>query len=258
MIVTPAVIVVFVGPAGSGKTSLVRSYSEWARRHLLMRVATVNLDPGAENIEYNAVFDIRRYFTLRDVMEKYGLGPNGAFIKAAELVAEMTNEIIRNPPFSERDKWDLILVDTPGQMEAFIFRPSSRVFLNAIQRIGNTVIAYVMDASAIEKVTDAVFLWFIYVLILVKTGLLAVPIVNKKDIAKNTRLVEKLITDPNKLLEEELGDGLASEIIPDLVQIATKTKGPFRAVLVSALSLNDMEQLHMILHEAFCACGDLT
>lgn len=218
----------------------------------------MNLDPGAENIEYNAVFDIRRYFTLRDVMEKYNLGPNGAFIKATELIADMTNEIIGSPPFSERDKWDLILVDTPGQMEAFIFRPSSRVFLNAIQKIGNTVIAYIIDASAIEKVTDAVFLWFIYVLILVKTGLLAVPIVNKKDIAKNTRLVEKLVADPNKLLEEELGEGLASEIIPDLVQIANKTRGPFRAVLVSALSLNDMEQLHMTLHEAFCACGDLT
>lgn len=254
----PAVNVVFIGPAGSGKTSLVKSYLDWARSKLFLRVATVNLDPGAENIRYDPVFDIRRYFTLRDVMEKYNLGPNGAFLKASELVANMTSEIISSPPFSERDQWDLILIDTPGQMEAFIFRPSSHVFLEAVRRLGNTIIAYVIDASAIERVSDAIFLWFIYVLLQVKTGLYAVPIINKRDIAKNIEIVKKLVESPESLLEEEIAEGLASEIIPDLVRIASKTKGPFRSVLVSALDSNDMEKMHVILHEAFCACGDLT
>ncbi|MEM0001472.1 MAG: ATP/GTP-binding protein [Desulfurococcaceae archaeon] len=254
----PAVNVVFVGPAGSGKTSLVKAYAEWCRKKLLLKVAPVNLDPGAEELGYKPVFDIRKLFTLRDIMERYNLGPNGAFIKASDLIAEKIDVIFQNQPFLNPSKWDLILIDTPGQMEAFLFRPASNLFLSKLRNIGNTVIAYVIDASAISKVTDAVFLWFLYVLIQIKTGLLAVPIVNKRDVAMNIKLLKLLIENPSKLIHEVENEGLATDIIPDLVEIATKTKGPFRAVLISAMEPNDMEQLHTILHEAFCACGDLT
>lgn len=254
----PVVNIVFIGPAGSGKTSLVKTYSEWLRKNLLLRVAPVNLDPGAEGVGYKPVFDIRNLFTLRDIMEKYNLGPNGAFIKASELIAENVGTIFSSEPFSEPWKWDIILVDTPGQMEAFIFRPSSTVFLRKLGGIGNIVLAYIIDASAIIRVSDAVFLWFLYILVQVKTGLLAVPVINKRDIAGNLKLVRSLVEDPWKLVEQARDEGLASEVIPNLVEIAVKTKGAFRAVLVSSRESNDMEALHTLLHEAFCACGDLT
>jgi len=66
-------------------------------------------------------------------------------------------------------------------MEAFLFRPSSSVFLDSLRKLGNTVVAYVIDASAVARVSDAVFLWFLYVLIQVKTGLISVPVINKSD-----------------------------------------------------------------------------
>lgn len=254
----PAVSVVFVGPAGSGKSSLVATYTSWATRKLLLRVAPVNLDPGVEELKYKPVFDLRELFTLEDIMRMYGLGPNGAFIKASELLAERSREILSKPPFSELDKWDLVLVDTPGQMEAFLFRPSSNVFLSNLRRASNTVVAYVIDASAVAKITDAVFLWFLYVLIQIKTGLLVVPVVNKSDIALNPQIIQTLIEDPLKLMEEVDGEGIASEIIPELIEIAEKTRGPLRTVMVSALREDDMEKLHTLLHEAFCVCGDLT
>lgn len=254
----PAVIAVFVGPAGSGKTSLVKTYSEWARSRLLLRVAPVNLDPGAEKLEYEPVFDVRSLFTLSSVMEKYGLGPNGAFIKASELIAEKTTDILSKPPFSEAWKWDMILVDTPGQMEAFLFRPSSSVFFRELSTLGNTVIVYLIDASAVERATDALFLWFLYVLLHVKVGLTVVPVVNKRDVAKNPGLIKLLVENPERLVEEAREEGLAQEIVPDLVKIAMKTRGALRAVLVSAMEPESMEQLHVLLHEAFCACGDLT
>ncbi len=254
----PAVVAVFTGPAGSGKSSLVKAYSEWARKTLFLRVATVNLDPGADELLYKPTFDIRRLFTLRDVMLKYGLGPNGAFIKASELIAERIDEIFSEEPFTNIDKWDLVLVDTPGQMEAFLFRPASRVFLEKLAKITHAVLVYIIDASAIEKVSDGVFLWFLFVLLQVKTGLLAVPVINKRDIVKNPRITQLLVEDPSKLIEEAREEGLSNEIIQELVSIAMKTRGPFRAVLVSALELSDMEKLHQLIHEAFCVCGDLT
>lgn len=254
----PAVIVVFTGPAGSGKSSLVKSYAEWARKNLFLKVATVNLDPGPEELLYDPAFDIRKLFTIRDVMERYGLGPNGAFIKASELIAEYTDYILSQPPFSQVENWDLILVDTPGQMEAFIFRPSSRVFLGRVSRIANTVLVYIIDASAIDKVSDTVFLWFLYVLLQVKTGLTVIPVVNKRDIARNLELARMLVEDPAKLVEKATDEGLVSEVLQELIDVASKTRGPFRAVLVSARNLEDMQYLHTLVHEAFCACGDLT
>lgn len=254
----PAVVAVFTGPAGSGKSSLVRAYSEWARKTLFLRVATVNLDPGADELLYKPTFDIRELFTLRDIMTKYGLGPNGAFIKASELIAERVDEIFSEEPFTSINSWDLVLVDTPGQMEAFLFRPASRVFLEKLTRMTHAVLVYVIDASAIERVSDGVFLWFLFVLLQVKTGLLAVPVINKRDIARNPKIVQLLVEDPAKLINEAFEEGLSSEVVSDLISVAAKTKGPFRAVLVSALEESDMEKLHQLVHEAFCVCGDLT
>lgn len=252
-------IIVFTGPAGSGKTSLVKAYSEWVRRTLLLRTAVVNLDPGVEEPGYKPVLDIRDFFTLRDVMVKYGLGPNGAFIKSSELIADYMEDILGRPPFSNIEKWDLVVVDTPGQMEAFIFRPASSVFLRRVSRLGNTVLVYLIDSSSIENVTDAVTLWFIYVLLQVKTGLPTIPVISKSDMARNREIVKLLIERPMDLLGMIRDDtGFAGDIIPDLLSIALKTMGPLRAVEVSALNKEGMDKLHVLLHEVFCACGDLT
>ncbi|ADV64970.1 ATP/GTP-binding protein [Desulfurococcus mucosus] len=252
-------IVVFTGPAGSGKTSLVKAYSEWVRRSLLLRTAIVNLDPGVEEPGYKPTLDIRWFFTLRDVMSKYGLGPNGAFIKSSELILDYLGDILARPPFSNMHQWDLVLIDTPGQMEAFIFRPASNILLKKIAGLGNTVLAYLIDASSIGSVTDAVSLWFIYVLLQVKTGLITVPVISKSDAAGRRDIVRALVEKPMDLpglISDE--SGFALEIMPDLLNIASKTKGPFRAVEVSATRGEGLDSLHMLLHEAFCACGDLT
>lgn len=254
----PAVCVIFTGPAGSGKTSLVRAYSEWIEKNLFLRVGAVNLDPGAEIISYKPVFDIRWIFTLKDVMEEYNLGPNGAFIKASELLADRADEILSRPPFSELNEWDIILIDTPGQMEAFLFRPASSVLFRRLSRMTNTIIVYIIDGSALLRLSDAIFLWFLYVLVQLKTGILTIPVINKRDVTPNQKLAKILVEDPARLIEEAKDEGLAQEMIPDLVNVAMKTKGPFRAILVSAKELSDMEYLHTAIHEAFCACGDLT
>ena len=72
-------IVIFVGTAGCGKL-LTKSYSKWLRENEF-KAAIVNLDSGVYALPYAPDFDIRRIFTLEELMVKYNLGPNGAFIK---------------------------------------------------------------------------------------------------------------------------------------------------------------------------------
>jgi GTPase SAR1 family protein len=247
---------IFVGPAGSGKTTLVYKYGRWLKRYLFLKTAIVNLDPGAENILYKPTFDIRDIFTLQDIMRKYGLGPNGAFLKASELIAENIDEIMKYSPFDDLDRWDIVLIDTPGQMEAFIFRRASNIFFEALNKIMKPVIVFVIDASAIDTLADTVTLWFLHVLVQVKTGLIVVPVINKIDIAPRIDYVKTLVENPEDLMKairKEVEEGLLSDIAPDLLSIAVKTKAPVRPVLVSATSQDDFTELHTLVHEAYCA-----
>ena len=76
----------FTGTAGSGKSSLVHAYQEWLD-NIGLESIIVNLDPGADYLPYNADVDIRDWVNLSEVMEDYSLGPNGAQIAAADLMA---------------------------------------------------------------------------------------------------------------------------------------------------------------------------
>jgi GTPase SAR1 family protein len=252
-------VTVFAGMAGSGKTSIVAGYSKWLKTSLFARVASVNLDPGVETLPYTPVFDIRKYFTLRDLMKKYGVGPNAAFLKSAEMISYLADKIMSEEPFSNLDKWDYVLIDTPGQLEAFIFQPEAREFLARLSSKTNLVVGYLIDSSMISSIPDAVTSWFMYVLIQVKTGLLTVPIISKADLARNPSLLKDLIENPSALVSKEYSvEGLQAEIIPELIQIAMKTKGALRVVMVSIHDDESFRSLHNVLQEAFCACGDLT
>ncbi|MDD2779788.1 MAG: ATP/GTP-binding protein, partial [Candidatus Methanomethylophilaceae archaeon] len=79
-------IIYFVGTAGSGKSTLVSAYRSW----LLERgidVAVLNLDLGADALPYEADVDIREWVSMNEVMDEYALGPNGAQVVAADLMA---------------------------------------------------------------------------------------------------------------------------------------------------------------------------
>jgi len=113
-------IVFIVGTAGSGKSLLTASFSDWLRIGK-QKAITLNLDPGAVVLPYSPDLDIRDYVTVDQLMEKYGLGPNGALVMAADLIAE---EAERLGGEVEDLKPDIVIVDTPGQMELFAFRAS--------------------------------------------------------------------------------------------------------------------------------------
>ncbi|MEM4947585.1 MAG: ATP/GTP-binding protein, partial [Thermosphaera sp.] len=179
-------------------------------------------------------------------------------LKSAEEIEALTQNIMQDEPFTDLMKWDYILIDTPGQLEAFIFRPESRKFLSRISRRSNTVIAYLIDSSIIDNVPDAVTSWFMYVLIQLKTGLLTVPIISKSDVARNPSMLRTLIENPSGLIGREMTHGLQAELLPELINIAEKTRGALRAVLVSIYDESSLKNLNDLLHEAFCVCGDLT
>ncbi len=90
---------------------------------------TLNLDPGVRIISYAPDIDIRDYLILEEVMEEYGLGPNGAMILASDLMVNYLDELK-----DEIDEFnpDWVFVDTAGQLELFAFRETGPLIASAL------------------------------------------------------------------------------------------------------------------------------
>ena len=134
-------IVFIVGTAGSGKSRLTAAFSDWLKMSK-QNVMIVNLDPGALTLPYSPDVDVRNYVNVGNLMEEYGLGPNGALIMAADLIAD---EIERISKEIEDLKSDIVLVDTSGQMELFAFRASGPYIASELTKEPKAIV-YLFDA----------------------------------------------------------------------------------------------------------------
>jgi hypothetical protein len=134
-------VVFIIGTAGSGKSLLAAAFSEWLKMSK-QDVAVVNLDPGVLKLPYSPDVDIRNYVDVGNIMEKYGLGPNGALIMAADLIADEIENVTRDIEAADAD---IVLVDTPGQMELFAFRASGPYIVSELTKEPKAMV-YLFDA----------------------------------------------------------------------------------------------------------------
>jgi GPN-loop GTPase len=132
----------FTGTAGAGKTSFVRAFAEWMRAagH---DATVVNLDPGLEDGEFEPDVDVREWVRLADLQSEYGLGPNGAQVAAADMIALKIFDIKQA---IEELKTDYVLIDTPGQIELFAFREASKAIVEALSGDRSTI-AFLFDPA---------------------------------------------------------------------------------------------------------------
>ncbi|MBI4999940.1 MAG: ATP/GTP-binding protein [Euryarchaeota archaeon] len=135
-------IVYLVGTAGSGKSSLAAAYGIWMGQagH---DATLVNLDPGADSLPYVPDVDVRDWISLDEVMASHGLGPNGAQVAAADMIALNATEIAEE---LEKFRPDTFVIDTPGQIELFAFRSSSLRLIDALGR-ERAAVLFLLDSN---------------------------------------------------------------------------------------------------------------
>jgi len=92
-------------------------------------VITINLDPGVRKMPYTPDIDIRDFIVLEEVMEEFGLGPNGAMILASDIMVNFLDDLKE-----EIDEFnpDWVLVDTAGQLELFAFRETGPLIASSL------------------------------------------------------------------------------------------------------------------------------
>ena len=185
-----------IGTAGSGKSTLTYNFQQWMS-HRGLDAITVNLDPGAENLPYEPDVDIRDWISLKDIMESYGLGPNGAQIACADMIALNTEDIKKS---IEAFKTDYVLMDTPGQLELFVFREAGKFIIKFLNP-ERSIIAYLLDPALAKTASGFVSQLLLSISSNFRLGYSQINILSKADILSNKELkqIKKWAIDPNEL-----------------------------------------------------------
>jgi len=216
--------VFIVGMAGSGKSTLTAAYIEWLRdsdRDVLV----ANLDPGAIALPYNPDIDARQYVDIEKLMLDYRLGPNGALIMASDLIADHLEEIREE---IDNANPDLLVVDTPGQIELFAFREGGRFLARELTNEDSAVV-YLMDAPFARSPLNFIANMYLAAAIYSRIEHPQVYVLSKSDLVPEQD-IDQIIswaTEPDTF---ELSLGSSDE-----VNISTVTRDLSRAVFAAGL-----------------------
>lgn len=139
----------------------------------------INLDPAAKYIPFSSSIDIRDTVDYLEVMRQHKLGPNGAILTCLNLFATKFDQVMgilekrafgggtgddgdgeeasgdekpkededtaSNNTATSNPSLDYILIDTPGQIEAFTWSASGSIVTSALATTFPTILAFVID-----------------------------------------------------------------------------------------------------------------
>lgn len=162
----------------------------------------INLDPAVLNVPFDSNIDIRDSLNYKEVMKEYNLGPNGGILTSLNIFATKIDQIIgilekRTKPNSETPNvWPIknIIVDTPGQIEVFVWSASGSILLDSLASTFPTVIAYIIDTPRTSSTSTFMSNMLYACSILYKTKLPMILVFNKTDV-KNAEFAKDWMTD---------------------------------------------------------------
>lgn len=176
--------------AGSGKTTFVQRVNS-TLFGLKNRPYVLNLDPACAEVPFPVQIDIRKTVNYKGVMQKFGLGPNGAILTSLNLFATRFGSAVKGiEDRSKKSKLNYVLVDTPGQIEAFTWSASGAIITESLSTSFPTVIVYIVDTPRSTSPTTFMSNMLYACSIFYKTQLPMVVVFNKNDVVESDFLVE--------------------------------------------------------------------
>jgi GPN-loop GTPase len=107
----------------------------------------INLDPATLDVPYSPSIDIRDTVDYKQVMQQHHLGPNGAIMTSLNLYATKFDQVIHilEQRADRQELSEFLLVDTPGQIEAFTWSASGAILSESLASTFPTVMVFVVD-----------------------------------------------------------------------------------------------------------------
>lgn len=250
------IFVYFIGTAGSGKSSLTASMHQWCKEHSLDAII-VNLDPGAENLPYEPDVDIRDWISIKEIMDSNNLGPNGAQIACADLIALNTNDVKES---INSFKPDYILIDTPGQLELFVFREAGKYTVKFLSS-EKTIICYLLDPMLAKTATGFVSQLLLAITTNFRLGQPQLNILSKADLLskKELDIIQRWSSNPDEIYEALYSEeaSIHRELSEHILNLIKQVGGYTRLIPTSKNHCIGIEDIYTHLQQQFEGGEDL-
>ena len=177
----------------------------------------MNLDPAVRSVPFDSNIDIRDSLNYKEVMREYNLGPNGGILTSLNIFATKIDQVMNilekrtlpNPEAPNAKRIKNIIVDTPGQIEVFVWSASGSILLDSLASSFPTVIAYIIDTPRTSSTSTFMSNMLYACSILYKTKLPMILVFNKTDV-KDADFAKEWMTDFESFQaalkqEEEMG-----------------------------------------------------
>ncbi|KAK4227606.1 hypothetical protein QBC38DRAFT_477382 [Podospora fimiseda] len=197
----PPVAIVCIGMAGSGKTTFMQRINAYLHEKKNPPYV-MNLDPAVTHSPFQSNIDIRDSVNYKKVMEEYKLGPNGGIMTSLNLFTTKVDQVMSilekratpDPENPAKKPISKILVDTPGQIEVFVWSASGTILLESLASSFPTVLAYIVDTPRSSSTSTFMSNMLYACSILYKMKLPMIVVFNKAD-AKDPSFAKEWMTD---------------------------------------------------------------
>lgn len=207
------------------------------------------MDPAAKYIPFSSSIDIRDTVDYLEVMRQHKLGPNGAILTCLNLFATKFDQVmgilekrafgkeenkddnVEKEPANKgatksdatndgddvKSSLDYILVDTPGQIEAFTWSASGSIVTSALATTFPTILAFVVDTPRCAASVHTFMSNMLYACsMLYRAKLPMVVVLNKTDVV-GCEFVKEWMEDYESFQEalddaSSSGDGYSDEV----------------------------------------------
>ncbi len=250
---------VFIGPAGVGKTTLWHSFADYLEQSRGLTVRRVNMDPGSHIVLSKIDYDITNDISSQDIMKKQNLGPNGAILEACRQIIAQQDRILKKILPKDDQNVDFIVIDTPGQLDSFILQPYGAAFFNELNKSLSLSAIYLYDATALSDPVNIPVQLFLNMAANFQLQFEMTSCLSKADLA-DVKKILPLLQDSQKLIKriERSNHGVLSEFASQSLDVLSHFRLPVRIVPVSTQEnrATDFDDLFGLLEESGCACGD--
>lgn len=199
----------FVGTAGSGKSLLTASLEKWLVSSE-MSSTVVNLDPGVEMPPYTSDVDIREYVNYGEIMQEFGLGPNGALVASLDMAVSHVKDIREE---IEEIGSDYVLVDCPGQMEIFAYRNSGPLMVSSLHQQDPGLSLYLLDSNIARQPAGYLSSMLLGMSINIRFGLPQLNLLSKSDILTENEIEDIITWSEEPYLLQDALDASSSGLI---------------------------------------------
>jgi GPN-loop GTPase len=233
------------GTAGSGKSLLTSNLLQWYIDHDNFPI-TLNLDPAVSELPYFPDVDIRDHIDINNIIDTYGLGPNGSIIMSYDLIGTKIQDI--QLEVNELNP-DYILIDTPGQIELFAYRSSGNYFISNFQADDKASI-FIMDGVLVSSPINFVSLSLLSASINLRLKTSQINVLSKRDLILDNleNILDWAHSDTALLKALDIENNQEFSLLSkDIIKIISQNGLNQELLAISNLTLNGLIELTSVL-----------